>query len=140
MTTIIIILGFVFYFGYKIYNNFKAEMEKAKQRAEQQKQKVNTSSNTEMLGKFNAQEHLDSIKEEAKKRKSVLDAIKNKKIALDYYNPEIPAEEVLSNRLIHEPHHHEFKGLKVEQVDNLEIKFDLRQAIIQSAILERPQY
>jgi ATPase subunit of ABC transporter with duplicated ATPase domains len=139
METAFIILGFVVYFGFKIYKNFKAEMDKAKLRAEQQKkEQVKANSNIESLKQFDGREHIESKKEEAKQRRNVLDALKSKKVPLDYYNPEIPAEEVVANRLIHEPHHHEFKRL--ELVEKNEFQFDLRQAIIQQAILERPKY
>ena len=139
METVVIILGFVLYFGYKVYKNFKAEMDKAKTRLEQQK-KTNSKANLEedALKQFDAREHLESIKDEAKQRRNVLEALKSKKVPLDYYNPEIASEEVVANRLIHEPHQHGL--IKLETEEKSEFHFDLRQAIIQQAILERPKY
>jgi len=134
MKTALIVLGFILYFGSKIYKNFKVEMDKAKARSNSQKNTVTTEEDKEQ---FNAREHLDAKKEEAIQRKNNLEALKNKKFALDYYNPEIPSEEVVQGRLIHEPHQH---GLfKIETEEQTTVQFDLRQAIIQQAILERPK-
>jgi hypothetical protein len=134
MKTALIVLGFIFYFGFKVYKNFKLEMDKAKVRANSQK---NNDSAAETKEQFNAKEHLETKKVESMQRKNDLNALKNKKLSIDYYNPEIPSEEVVNGRLIHEPHKHGFLNSEPEHA--IETHFDLRQAIIQQAILERPK-
>lgn len=72
-------------------------------------------------------------REEIKKsQKAAKDAVK------DYYNPEIPAEEVVNSRKIHAKHHHQFEFPKEEE-DEKRV-FDLREAVIQQAIINRPDY
>lgn len=72
-------------------------------------------------------------REEMKKnQKAAKDAVK------DYYNPEIPAEEVVNSRKIHAKHPHQFEFPKEEEEEKR--VFDLREAIIQQAIINRPDY
>ncbi|MBD3748867.1 MAG: hypothetical protein IE931_05180 [Sphingobacteriales bacterium] len=72
-------------------------------------------------------------REEIKKsQKAAKDAVK------DYYNTEIPAAEVANSRKIHSKHHHQFEFPKEEEEEKR--VFDLREAVIQQAILNRPDY
>ena len=57
---------------------------------------------------------------------------------VELYNPEVPAEEVVRNRAIHEPHKHKFVASQEEEVRSSD--FDFEDAIIKEAILNRPQY
>lgn len=54
------------------------------------------------------------------------------------YNPEVPAEEVVRGRAIHEPHKHKFVASQEEE--QTYIDFDFKDAVIKEAILNRPQY
>lgn len=56
----------------------------------------------------------------------------------EYYNPERPAPEVVKSRKIHEPHKHQFTPYVEIEERSEYANFDLRDAIIKSAILNRP--
>ena len=159
MEKIIFILLPIAYFLYNAYLNFKKEQEKAAKRAAQQPQYVVP--NQEIIQKeikTTPKYYQDPIRQEnkdyesditqyLKEKKSERDNInkaakdinKNNKAAVkDNYNPEVPSEEVNTNRAIHLEHHHEFEfptNLKEEFMD-----FDLRKAVIYDAILKRPNY
>ncbi|MBC8051844.1 MAG: hypothetical protein H7Y13_02145 [Sphingobacteriaceae bacterium] len=53
-------------------------------------------------------------------------------------NPEVPAEEIVKNRAIHEPHKHKFEAS--QEVTDYYSDFDFKDAIVKEAILNRPQY
>ncbi len=57
---------------------------------------------------------------------------------VELYNPEIPAEEVIRGREIHAPHKHKF--VASERAEEKYSEFDLEDAVIKEAILNRPQY
>ncbi len=80
----------------------------------------------------------DYFKERAR-AKQQRDSDSLKKIpVLEYYNPEVPAEEVIMGRRIHQPHHH---GIKIQKTEkHLAADFNMRQALIYDAILRRPEY
>jgi len=82
----------------------------------------------------------DYFRERAK-AKELRDAKSNnkKKPISDYYNPELPAAEVVTNRAIHAPHNHSFK-FPQSKVHHLAHDFNFRQALIYDAILRRPEY
>lgn len=56
----------------------------------------------------------------------------------EYYNPERPAAEVVKSRKIHERHKHRFTPYVEIEERSEYANFDLRDAIIKSAILNRP--
>jgi len=56
----------------------------------------------------------------------------------ELYNPEVPAPEVLRNRKIHKTHPHGFVPHVEEEETHYD--FDMRDAVIKQAILNRPQY
>ncbi len=62
-----------------------------------------------------------------------------KKPISDYYNPELPVAEVVTNRQIHAPHNHSFK-FPHPKAHQLAHDFNFRQALIYDAILRRPEY
>lgn len=57
---------------------------------------------------------------------------------VELYNPEEPAEEVLRGREIHAPHKHRF--VASQQEADVYSEFDVQDAVIKEAILNRPQY
>lgn len=82
----------------------------------------------------------DYFRERAK-AKELRDAKSNnlKKPISDYYNPELPVAEVITNRKIHQPHNHAFKFPQTK-AKHLAADFNFRQALIYDAILRRPEY
>ena len=58
--------------------------------------------------------------------------------AIELYNPEVPAEEVIRGREIHAPHKHKFVASQREEIRTSD--FDFEDAIIKEAILNRPEY
>lgn len=58
----------------------------------------------------------------------------------EYYNPEKPALEIRKSRSIHKPHGHKFVPYTEVEEQSEYANFDLRDAIIKSAILQRPEY
>jgi hypothetical protein len=81
----------------------------------------------------------DYYREQAIK-KEVRDSKSNKKVpVLDGYNPEIPAEEVVQNRRIHQAHKHSVNFPHHKQ-KHVAANFNLRQAFIYDVILRRPEY
>jgi hypothetical protein len=57
---------------------------------------------------------------------------------VELYNPEEPAEEVIRGREIHAPHKHKFVASEREEEKYAD--FDIEDAVIKEAILNRPQY
>jgi hypothetical protein len=55
-------------------------------------------------------------------------------------NPEKPSEEVKRSRAIHQSHKHGFKTQEVEEEENPYAHFDLHDAVVKEAILNRPQF
>lgn len=59
------------------------------------------------------------------------------RISIEGYNPEQVSDEVKHNRTIHQKHNH---NKKVQEEEASEYHFDMRDAIIKEAILNRPQF
>lgn len=154
----IIIAFIVITFLYKAYKNYKKEMqtaaERAKQALEALKNKpevantLSTQSYKTIDERVSPKEYVaETVSDTNKtdyykgkvKAKEDRDAASNrKKPVFDFYNPEVPAAEVVENRRLHKPHHHGFEVAKKEK--HLAADFNFRQALIYDAILRRPQY
>lgn len=161
----LIIAFIIISFIYKTYKNFTKESEKAARRtkdaeelqkaAERAKAVENNKKATyerEKKESFettydkavdytptvfeNSREFYKQEKAKQKENKAKKPTVQ--KPVMDYYNPEIPAEEVLANRRIHEPHKHGVKLPKKEK--HVAADFNFRQALIYDAILRRPEY
>lgn len=61
-------------------------------------------------------------------------------VATDGRSPERPADEVLRNRAIHAKHHHKFTPHEEETERSAYADFDMEDAVIKSAILNRPEW
>ncbi|MFC5283271.1 hypothetical protein [Pedobacter alpinus] len=156
----VIIAVMVITFLYKMYKNFKKEMqtaaERTKKAVEALKDKVptiatvvthpnyKTTYDKALADDYVLEPVFDNNKQdyfkEKTKAKQVRDELSNsrKKPGYDYYNPETPAPEVIKNRAIHKPHNHNFEFPKKEK--HLAADFNFRQALIYDAILRRPEY
>lgn len=136
----IIIAIMVVSFLYKVYKNFKKEMDKAAERAK----KVVESNQPPVLETYSEPEQLPEklsksfkyLREENQKPLSKKED--DKKVVYDYYNPEVPAAEVVENRKIHQPHNHQFDFPKKKGI--VKPQFDLKQALIYDAVFRRPKY
>ena len=151
MEIFIYILIPIAFFLYSAYNNYIKEQQKVKLRIPQLPKQKNTVAFPDDFvggeikedyteGHFQSTSFLDDKKKELQLRR---DEVKNKQKAAkeavnDFYNSEEPVEEVLKGREIHLKHHHEFKFPEIEQEEVR--RFDLREAIIQQTILNRPDY
>ena len=83
--------------------------------------------------------HKEDYKREKAKEKATRAANTANKKPADYYNPETPADEVIKNRQIHQPHRHSFKFPKKKE-KHPAADFNFKQALIYDAILRRPEY
>lgn len=153
MENLIYILAPIAYFLYQAYQNYQKEQEKARKRNVSDPSTTNTHSTipevkqviTEPLidketeAKELTPDYMLTKQEERSKHKREQLTYKRLKAptvkGTDYYNPEISSAEVMQSRLIHEPHNH--GKLAVIEDENFVI-FDLRDAIIKQAILNRP--
>lgn len=143
MEKIIYILVPIAYFLFQAYNNYIKEQEKAKKRNLSQpvieSDIPQTIVNDEPV-QFDVKEFLKEKFNIETERKEV---IKSQTRSIpeyqtkDYYNPEVPSAEVVENRKIHAPHKHKVV-LPVLEVLEKSYDFNLRDAIIQQAILNRP--
>ena len=149
MENFIYILIPIAFFLFKTYRNFIKEQEKAKNRNPPKPILSHDVQNrTEVIGQdimpelkeapFDSTDFLNEKKEAQKRRAGQLKAAQKtpKNEVKDYYNPETPAEEVLEGRRLHAAHHHEFEFPRRER--DATIDFDLRDAVIQQAIMNRP--
>jgi hypothetical protein len=148
---IIYILIPIAFFVYNAYQNFVKEQQKSKSRFPQQPSPTYTEPFPDDFlggeiekdyteGHFKSTDFLEDKKKELQMRR---EEIKNKqkaaKVAVkDYYNPEIPSEEVIKGKEIHAKHGHHFEFPTQKQEEKR--VFDLKEAIIQQAILNRPDY
>ncbi|MBU1374172.1 MAG: hypothetical protein KJ712_11100 [Bacteroidetes bacterium] len=139
------------FFLYNAYNNYIKEQQKSRSRSLKQPEQNSSEVFPDDFvggkikkdyteGHFQSTSFLDDKKKELQmRREEVRKKQKAAKEAVnDFYNLEEPVEEVLKGREIHAKHHHEFKFPEQEQ----EAKriFDLREAVIQQAIINRPDY
>lgn len=133
---------------YKVYQNYQEEMEKARKRQQQQGQNVPKTPSTEpaqtpvpthnqRLGRPKPQKLVITPKEERKKEfRQKVEAEKITK------QKQLPAEVVRLRQ--QRSQRQETKRVELEDVEeittdsNVKAGFDLRQAVIQSVILERP--
>lgn len=151
MEKFIYILIPIAFFLYSAYNNYVKEQQKAKARIPQQPLTNSTESVPDDFvggeirkdfteGHFQSTDFLEDKKKELQMRR---DEVKNKQkeakdAVNDYYNPEEPSDEVIKGREIHVQHQHGFKFPKEE--DEEKRIFNLKEAVIQQAILNRPDY
>ena len=150
-------------FAFKTYNNFQKEQEKARNR-----KPANPVRETEINHKsqfcgdrsvvknkpepFLVEEEVNpnnpyepkykhlykEPKTEEKVREDAYQRVKPAASVKEAYS-ETPAEEVISNRIIHKPHLH--SKSKTEKVaEEVPYQFDIRDAIIKEAILNRPKF
>lgn len=137
METILPFIIAAFVFGFQIYANFKKEQEKARKRRPHQSPADKGS--------------YQPLKRETL-RKEVL-----KEPSFDYVNPEkkayyedftgvVEVEEVRRAKEIHKKHEHAYRRLEPYKLDAVEeeinpyAEFDLKDAVIKAAILNRPSY
>lgn len=71
--------------------------------------------------------------------KNIKEPTQEQNLYIEGYNPENVAEEVRRNRSIHQKHNHN-KKLQVQEDDDGSYHFDMKDAIIKEAILNRPNY
>ncbi|GAA4788186.1 hypothetical protein GCM10023231_15460 [Olivibacter ginsenosidimutans] len=108
-------------FGFQVYSNFKKEQEKAKKR-------VQTPPKHKSIAKGPVSSPTQPVKEKHPVYVQTID-VKDE------------AEEVKRARKIHQAHAHAFKRLDPFMLDEQQEEnadFDLRDAVIKSIILERP--
>jgi len=136
METILPLVIAAIVFGFQIYANFKKEQEKARKRNPSQKPVPKE-----------VPERERQIKKYGKtvtQRETVLNHPIPKPAYEKYTGMADEVEEVRRARAIHKPHQHAFKRLEAfalpdeEKEYNAHVDFDLRDAIIKAAILERP--
>lgn len=153
MENLIYILAPIAYFLYQAYQNYLKEQEKAKSRNLSDPSTTNTTGSIPEVKKVKTEpliekateakeltpDYMLNKQEEREKHKREQLTYKRLKApsmrGTDYYNPEIPSAEVMQSRLTHEPHNH---GKLTVIKDETYITFDLRDAIIKQAILNRP--
>ena len=153
--------------AFKVYSNFKKEQEKAKQRNfsrpeapkapqtdtwfpstvdEPEVQRPYADFEQEV---FNPQKPYEpaypSSKAESIEREVVLEPRYERMrpehvTTTDGKSPERPAEEVLRNRAIHLPHRHKFTPHEEESERSAYADFDMEDAVIKAAILNRPEW
>ncbi len=146
-------------FAYKIYSNFKSEQEKARKRdtsmpaepiddlyvpekpAESRKKPVKEPAPFLLEEVVDPARPFEPKYKHIYKEAKVAAPIKEKSSTeLSQYGlaVEIPAEEVLQSRKIYERHQHKLE--RVNHDEELPYEFDMRDAIIKQAILNRPDY
>ena len=127
---------------YKIYQNYQEEMEKARKRQQKIKPATSSSSNpvpappthNQKLGRPKPQKIVIAPKDQPK-----TEPIQH--IKVEETKKELPAEVI---RMREQRQREQIKRLEIEETERVasnekqQIDFDLRQAVIQSAILERP--
>ena len=145
MEKIIYALIPIAYFIFQAYNNYKKEQEKARKRnLAQPYSDVDPEVAQPVIPQndkqFDVKEFLREKFNLETERKEVIKT-QTKSIpeyqTKDYYNPEVPAAEVVDNRKIHNPHQHKVVLPVLEELEK-PYAFNLRDAIIQQAILNRP--
>ncbi|MRX46422.1 hypothetical protein [Pedobacter puniceum] len=150
MENLIYILAPIALFLFKAYQNFQKEQEKARKRnlsiPEQPEITVKDEVQTQPMieERTEATELKPDYKlskpekyEKEQYERMVYERLRSTdKKPADYYNPEIPSAEVIENRAIHEKHKHGISQPKKEEQESYD--FDLRQAVINEAILKRP--
>lgn len=132
----------IIWFLYKTYQNFKKEqLENAKRKGQVTVPRSEPVTPTILFKNEVIEEDFQKEKLEAlNKRNEMIKTLqyKTQQKPQDYYNPEIPSQEVINNRKIHAPHPHEVE-FPVKETDE-KVEFDLKKAIIYQTILNRPQY
>lgn len=150
MENLIYILAPIALFLFKAYQNFQKEQEKARKRnlsiPEQPEITVKDEVQTQPMieERTEATELKPDYKlskpekyEKEQYERMVYERLRSTdKKPTNYYNPEIPSAEVIENRAIHEKHKHGISLPKIEEQESYD--FDLRQAVINEAILKRP--
>jgi hypothetical protein len=146
------------YMAYKIYSNYQKEQEAAKKRNPSQsyqpesaesypewvEEEVYQPENTYEFPseKYHEPKYEPAYRETPVAEVKVKPTAVEKKVEIPFrvelHNPEIPSEEVVKNRLIHEPHKHKFVASQEEE--QFYSDFDFKDAIVKEAILNRPQY
>ncbi|MEO5909324.1 MAG: hypothetical protein ABIP95_00470 [Pelobium sp.] len=152
MGALIFIIFPIAYFFYQAYVNFKKEQEKALQRQKKSYVPFTENSNKDQYlnqsdaenpeeAPFNSRDFYKNKRVEELAKQAEIRAQRRAYVsneARDYYNPEVPVAEVSEGRRIHALHPHQFEFPHEEK--EVEFEFNLREAVIQQAILNRPQY
>jgi len=133
------------YFIFQAYNNYKKEQEKAKKRNLSQPYSVvqPEAAKPEVIQNKQQFDVKEFLKEKFNLETERKEVIKTQTRSIpeyqtkDYYNPEVPSEEVVQNRKVHAPHQHKAVLPILEELENPFV-FNLKEAIIQQAILNRP--
>ncbi len=155
-----VVIGLIL-LGFKIYSNFRKEQEKARNRnpsptevslpempappVEKLPTKPQTILVEEVFDPAHPYEpHYKPVYKEPTVAKPVAEPkyerAKPETIVKERINPEIPVEEVLKGQAIHQPHKHQYPLSHEEEEGHLYSDFDIRDAVIKEAILNRPQY
>lgn len=153
---------------YRIYTNFTKEQDKAKKRDTSKRPEPETSSPADYIPErelptkpvFIPQPSIeDEVVNPAKPYEPVYPRYQYEKNVLEKYtepkyeplkaelnlikegrSPEEAAEEVRRGRAIHAAHHHKFTPHEEETERSAYADFDMNDAVIKSAILNRPDY
>lgn len=154
--------------AYKIYDNFKQEQEKAKKRttggpdefmSEHQKASPTPSKEVtvreikpkpvvieeEYYPHHPYEPQYRTVYEEQRPVKNysepVYRTVKAEPLRVrENINPERPVQEVRRTRAIHQPHKHKVVVYTEERVEHPYANFDLHDAVVKEAILNRPQF
>lgn len=145
MEKIIFALVPIAYFVFQAYNNYKKEQEKAKKRNLSQPKPIVAQKATQPVRPENKQQFdvKEFLREKFNLETERKEVIKSQTKSIpeyqikDYFNPEVPSVEVVKNIKIHAPHQLEAVSLVLEEMEE-PYDFNLRDAIIQQAILNRP--
>ena len=145
MEKIIYVLVPIAYFIFQAYNNYKKEQEKAKKRNLSQPYPIVVTEDikpviTQKNQQFDVKEFLkEKFNLETERKEVIKTQTRNisEYQSKDYYNPEVPSEEVVQNRKTHASHQHKAIFPVLEELEKPFV-FNLREAIIQQAILNRP--
>ena len=151
------------YVAFQIYNNFRKAKEEARTRnpskpfeskefhdaekgvaytPKQEKPTHSVPTSKAAVPKYHEpayqSERYESMKEEAQKEPLYKEPKAVIPHRVELYNPEVPVEEVVKTRVSHGVNKHIFTASQEEEVPSSD--FDMRDAIIKEAILNRPQY
>lgn len=149
MENLLYILAVVAYFIYQTYNNFKKEQEKARKRNMGQPQEnydipeevevkpiiEKSTEAVELKPDYKLTKKESRIKE--RREEMVYEKMRSEQIAKDYYGPERTSREALKKKAFTENPN---PVILLEDITESEKSYDfnLREAIIQEAILKRP--
>lgn len=138
METILPFIIAAIVFGYQIYANFKKEQEKAKKRKPSHRPQVDETPYKPLRREILQREPLSEPE--------LIHPKSEKHITFEDYSGVLEVEEVKRAKEIHKKHEHAYKRLEPYKIDagseetNPYGDFDLRDAVIKSAILNRPRY